>query len=163
MPFSTAKRAITYSTDASAIFDTLAQPQDTLLLEAADIESKKNLQCLAILQGALKVTCRGQEVTAKALTPAGDALLEDLRSQFAEREIAADDRSVTFGFEFSTAVDERERLRDHSTADILRALQNTELYGSDSLPFLGGGFAFDYLATFEHLPEVEEGINDYPD
>ena len=31
------------------------------------------------------------------------------------------------------------------------------------MPFLGGGFAYDYLATFEELPEVKPGANTYPD
>lgn len=31
------------------------------------------------------------------------------------------------------------------------------------LPFLGGGFAYDYLDTFEVLPEVRDGENVYPD
>ena len=36
MPF-TATRDISYGSDAAAIFDALAQPHDSLLLESADI------------------------------------------------------------------------------------------------------------------------------
>ena len=54
--FHTASRAIPYEQDASLLFQRLAQPKNSLLLEAADIESKKNLNCIAILQAALKVT-----------------------------------------------------------------------------------------------------------
>src|SRR5699024_12260356 len=31
------------------------------------------------------------------------------------------------------------------------------------LPFLGGGFAYDYLDTFEVLTEVRDSTNEYPD
>ena len=70
MPY-TATRDISYSSDAAAIFDALAQPHDSLLLESADIETKKNLNCLAVLKTALKVTCHGQTVEVRALTEAG--------------------------------------------------------------------------------------------
>ena len=73
--FHTASRAIPYEQDASLLFHRLAQSKDSLLLEAADIESKKNLNCIAILQAALKVTCRGQRVTATPLTKVGEACL----------------------------------------------------------------------------------------
>ncbi|MDN6100283.1 anthranilate synthase component 1 [Corynebacterium flavescens] len=163
MPFITSEREVAYSHDAAALFHALATPRDSLLLEAADIESKKNLNCIAITKAALRVTCRGQEVTARALTPTGEALLAVLTQEFAERLLREGEGQATFGFEFSDEIDERARLRDSSTADILRALKLDTAYSSTMLPFLGGGFAFDYLGTFEHLPEVAEGVNDYPD
>lgn len=45
----------------------------------------------------------------------------------------------------------------------MRFLQLEANYSSPLLPFLGGGFAYDYLATFEELPEVKPGANTYPD
>ena len=39
----TATRDISYGSDAAAIFDALAQPHNSLLLESSDIETKKNL------------------------------------------------------------------------------------------------------------------------
>ena len=163
MPFTIAAREIAYSHDAAALFHALATPRNSLLLEAADIESKKNLNCIAITKAALRVTCRGQEVSVQAFTPTGTALLDKLLSQFAERLLTVGEGRASFGFEFSSKIEERARLRDSSTADILRALQFDADYHSEMLPFLGGGFAFDYLGTFERLPEVTEGANDYPD
>lgn len=163
MPFITAEREIAYTQDASALFHALATPHDSLLLEAADIESKKNVNCIAVTKAALKVVCRGQEVTATALTPTGREILQKLRNSFAERVVEESEDAATFGFEMSTEHEERARLRDSSAADILRALQFDEDYSTDVLPFLAGGFAFDYLGTFEALPEVGEGPNDYPD
>ena len=81
MPY-TATRDISYGSDAAAIFDALAQPHDSLLLESADIETKKNLNCLAVLRAALKVTCHGQRVEVRALTEAGETLLPSLEDRF---------------------------------------------------------------------------------
>ncbi|TVU82077.1 anthranilate synthase component 1 [Corynebacterium aurimucosum] len=162
MPF-TAKREVGYTPDASALFYALATPQDSLLLESADIESKKNLTCIAITKAALKVVCHGQEVTATALTSAGQLLLDELRQDFRSRISQDSEEGTTFSFELSTEHDERARLRATSTADILRTLQFSTLYSSESLPFIGGGFAFDYVETFEKLPPVPDGLNGYPD
>ncbi|MCZ9298784.1 anthranilate synthase component 1 [Corynebacterium hesseae] len=162
MPY-TATREVRYTSDASALFYALATPQNSLLLESADIESKKNLTCIAITKAALKVVCRGQEATATALTPSGHLLIDELRADFQSRIIHSSEGSVTFRFALPTEHDERARLRATSTADILRTLQFSQLYSGESLPFLGGGFAFDYVATFEELPPVPDGPNVYPD
>ena len=162
MPY-TATRDISYSSDAAAIFDGLAQPHDSLLLESADIETKKNLNCLAVLKAALKVTCYGQRVEVRALTEAGETLLPSLEDRFHHRLVSRETTAAVFEFSLSTQPDERERLLAESTADILRFLQLEANYSSPLLPFLGGGFAYDYLATFEELPEVKPGANTYPD
>ncbi|MDK8671236.1 anthranilate synthase component 1 [Corynebacterium sp. MSK195] len=162
MPY-TATRDISYGSDAAAIFDALAQPHDSLLLESADIETKKNLNCLAVLRAALKVTCHGQRVEVRALTEAGESLLPSLEERFHHRLVSRETTTAAFEFSLSTHPDERERLLAESTADILRFLQLEANYSSPLLPFLGGGFAYDYLATFEELPEVKPGANTYPD
>ena len=153
----TAHRELAYTGDAAALFYALATPRNSLLLESADIESKKNLTCIAITKAALKVVCHGQQVTATALTGAGRVLLDELRADFHSRMTDSAEDSATFRFELSTEHDERARLRATSTADILRTLQFSRLYSGESLPFLGGGFAFDYVDTFEQLPPVPPG------
>src|SRR5690625_7258133 len=87
--FSTASRQLPYYTDAAALFDALATKHDSMLLESADIESKKNVQCLAVLDAALKVTCRGQRVSVEVLTPTGHAMLERLEEQLSEYRVGA--------------------------------------------------------------------------
>lgn len=162
MPY-TATRDIPYDSDAAAIFDGLAQPHDSLLLESADIETKKNLNCLAVLKAALKITCHGQRVEVRALAEAGESILPSLEERFHHRLVSRETTTAVFEFSLSTQPDERERLLAESTADILRFLQLEANYSSPLLPFLGGGFAYDYLATFEELPEVKPGANTYPD
>ena len=52
---------------------------------------------------------------------------------------------------------------------ILAAATPQQLAGSageghaSRLPYLAGGIAFDYLATFEELPPVPESLNRFPD
>lgn len=65
--FITASRTLPYTTDAAALFDALATEHDSMLLESADIESKKNVQCLAVVDAALKVTCHGQRVRQRTV------------------------------------------------------------------------------------------------
>ena len=157
--FSTASRQLPYYTDAAALFDALATKHDSMLLESADIESKKNVQCLAVLDAALKVTCRGQRVYAEVLSPTGHAMLERLEEQLSEYRVGAGE----FEFQRPTDSDERRRLKAISNAEVLRKLQLDAGYSHEMLPFLGGGFAYDYLDTFEVLPEVPDSTNEYPD
>ncbi|MBK4144154.1 anthranilate synthase component 1 [Corynebacterium macginleyi] len=158
-----ATRDIAYCRDASALFRSLAQPSNSLLLESADIETKKKLTCLAVLDAAAKVTCTGQRVRVLALSPAGQRLISMLQSRFADKIVSRETTEIIFEFSPSTESEERRRLLAESTADVLRALQRDDSYSSDLLPFIAGGFAYDYLATFETLPEVGEGHNKFPD
>lgn len=47
----------------------------TLLLESADIDSKDDLKSLLLVDSALRITAMGDEVTIKALSDNGAALL----------------------------------------------------------------------------------------
>ena len=185
----TARRDLRYHADAAQLFAHLGglERTDTVLLESADIESKKNLLCLAVLDSAVRVRCHGSRVIAQALTATGEEILAKLRDELSEYEVTGnggdngdsndDDRGVAvFEFPVSQAADERERLLAISPAEVLRRLQLSEQYGSNSdvtqqgsagevpdLPLLAGGFAYDFLETFETLPAVSEGDNTYPD
>lgn len=179
----TARRALRYHADAAQLFAHLGglERTDTVLLESADIESKKNLLCLAVLDTAVRIRCHGSRVIAQALTATGEEVTAKLRDELSEYEVTgngddnADDRGVAiFEFPVSQAADERERLLAISPAEVLRRLQLSEQYGSNAtqpgsarevpdLPLLAGGFAYDFLETFETLPAVSEGDNTYPD
>lgn len=159
------KRVVKYHENASALFEHLGgtRADDSVLLESSDIESKKNTMCVAIVEGAARVTCQGQQVTIEALTPVGEQIVQRVKTQL--KDYLSDDAisNAMFSFEMSPETDERKRLKAASTAEVLRALQLDAGYEGDFLPFLGGGFAFDYLGTFESLPEVMDGPNTYPD
>ncbi|MEX3507619.1 anthranilate synthase component 1 [Corynebacterium sp. LK2590] len=163
MTLVTASQTLAFHGDTAAVFQELSTPHDSLLLESADIQSKDSLNSLAVLTAAAKMVCQDDEVTATALTAAGQEIVSRLKEQFSHRLVDESAAQATFRFSRSTAIDERERLREESTVSVLRALQADAGYGDGMLPFVAGGFAFDYLAGFEELPAVADGANTYPD
>ena len=152
-------REVRYHEDVASLFAHVGglEAPDSVLLESADITTRSGLQSVAVLRASLRVTCRGSRVTVQPLTPSGEVIAADLGlEQFRVGE-------HTYEFPTSQAADERERLTAPSSADVLRALTTRAGYGNEDFPFLAGGFAFDYLGTFETLPAVEDGPNTYPD
>ena len=165
----TIERTATYVNDPLAAFAQLCgEKPHALLLESAEIDSKDNLQSLLMVDGALRFECRGQEVAIQALSANGKGLLPlfmencpaDLKCQIvSETEITLQCHSQTAN------LDEDSRLKSTSVFDVLRMVvkQITPLRDHQHAVFLGGVFAYDLLATFEDLPEVEEGDNDCAD
>lgn len=123
--------------DAAAIYAKYRGPNTALL------ESAEDRQSLAILEAKGKLTCHGHTVTATGdIVPELDALLSDYGAD------------GVYTFPQVDAVDERERLLAPSTLLPLKLLHDELLIG---------GFAFDYLGTFEQLPDVPTGFNTFPD
>ena len=147
-------RDVRYHPDASALFARLG---GSVLLESADITTRSGISSMAVLEASVRLTCTGHTVTAEALTASGEVIVEKLNGQLAAY---GHDR---FTFPETTAVDERARLTAVSPVEPLRALTRDAGYRTDTLPLLAGGIAFDFLETFEQLPEVGEGSNTYPD
>lgn len=156
---------VPYHENAAALFAHLGATSrtDTLLLESADIASKKNTACMAILKSAARVTCNGNDVTVEALTPTGTVILQRLNSQLPSYIHSSNDEQTVFRFPAGEEHDERKRLQAISNVEVLRKLQVDAGYQGETLPLLGGGFAFDYLETFEVLPAVSSGANSFPD
>ncbi|SDM01880.1 anthranilate synthase, component I [Corynebacterium mycetoides] len=152
---------VKYHANASSLFAHVGgtEATDSVLLESADITTKSGLQSVAVLGASIRVTCNGQRVDAQALTPSGEIIAARLREQLGDYLVGED----AYEFPASRAEDERERLTAVSTAEVLRALTTGAGYDEGGFPFLAGGMAFDYLATFEELPEVGESVNTYPD
>lgn len=151
--FHASARKVRYHEDAADLFHHLGgtSASDSVLLESADIESKKNTTSMAVLQAAVRVTCMGQTVTATPLTSTGHAMVARLQEHFGTS-------GTEFSFHRSELHDERQRLLDTNNAEILRLLQCEAGYSGEQLPLLAGGFAFDYMETFEQLPSVPVGI-----
>ena len=143
------RQEVRYHEDVASLFAHIGglDATDTVLLESADITTRSGLQSLAVLRSSIRITCSGNSVTLTPLTPSG--------------EIIANEIGLEHEFPRVDVEDERERLTAASTMDVLRKLTATE--GNEDFPLLAGGFAFDYLETFERLPEVADGDNTYPD
>ena len=165
-PLTELSQEIPYTPDAAGLFDALGgrEGSDTVLLESADVSTRSGVESLLVLSASVRLTCSGTRVLAEPLTDSGRALvayLEDELAGFVDRS-AGEGTGAVFSFPRPSAGDERERLVEPSPVLTLRALAT--LPGApEDLPLIAGGFAFDFVASFEDLPEVAAGENTFPD
>jgi anthranilate synthase component I len=158
-----------YVSDPLAAYYTLCGDlHHNLLLESAEIDSKNSVNSLILVDAALKVTCRGQQVECEALSDNGTGINEMLQQHLADSLNSPGDNNKKIIFEFplpAQHLDEDSRLKARSVFDVSRTIQTQcKVYGEHPQAlFLGGTFAYDLLATFEQLPPVQEGINHCPD
>ena len=150
------------------------RPVDCVLLESADITTKASRTTVAILEASARLTCWGGTVTAEALDvvngehagPDGLAALTRLEEHLGEHVTDRSPGRLTLTLPTSAdddpTLEERERLTALSTIEPLRVLAQAEV-DHPHLPLEAGAFAFDYLSTFESLPEVAQGANTCPD
>lgn len=150
------------------------RPVDCVLLESADITTKASRTTVAVLEASARLTCWGGTVTAEALDavdgsgPGADGLaaLARLEEGLAEHVTDRSPGRLTLTLPTSSdddpTIEERERLTALSTIEPLRLLARAEV-DHPHLPLEAGAFAFDYLSTFESLPEVAQGTNTCPD
>ena len=151
-----------------------ARPVDCVLLESADITTKASRTTVAVLEASARLTCWGGTVTAEALdavdagAPGADGLAALARLEEGLAEYVTDRSPGRLTLTLPTicdddpTIEERERLTALSTIEPLRLLARAEV-DHPHLPLEAGAFAFDYLSTFESLPEVAQGANTCPD
>lgn len=150
------------------------RPVDCVLLESADITTKASRTTVAVLEASARLTCWGGTVMAQALDavdgsgPGADGLAALARLEAGLAEHVTDRRADRLTLSLPTicdddpSIEERERLTALSTIEPLRLLARAEI-DHPHLPLEAGAFAFDYLSTFESLPEVAQGANTCPD
>nr|WP_315548004.1 anthranilate synthase component 1 [Actinomyces oris] len=151
-----------------------ARPVDCVLLESADITTKASRTTVAVLEASARLTCWGGTVMAQALdavdagAPGADGLAALARLEEGLAEYVTDRSPSRLTLTLPTicdddpTIEERERLTALSTIEPLRLLARAEV-DHPHLPLEAGAFAFDYLSTFESLPEVAQGANTCPD
>lgn len=159
------RRHVRYHQDASEVYrrlcldDDAMYKGDSVLLESADSESKRGKKSLSVLSASLRLTCTGHDVEIDVLSRNGEQFAQLLIDELGDYRQPGE--KLRLSFPVPDASDEKERLLAPSTVLPLRILQNS--FSDGLLPFLAGGFAFDYLASFENLPAVTSGPNTYPD
>lgn len=145
--------------------------QNALLLESAEIDSKDNLKSLMLIDTAVKFECNGKVVTITALVDNGLPVIHHLTNTFKQQhanttKLDLNDNTLVITFlDNDTNVDEDTRLKQANAFEVLRAAVNS-ISAPEDAPFalfLGGEFAYDMLANFESLPQVDEGLNTCPD
>ncbi|KKD58938.1 anthranilate synthase component I [Grimontia sp. AD028] len=141
----------------------------SLLLESAEIDSKQDLKSLMLVDAAVRIVCRGRTVELEAKSQNGHNVLDAVEAELASQQLAIESERqpelLTLHFaEENRTLDEDARLRQPSPFDALRLVQHA--FKLDGLPdealFVGGLFAYDLVAQFEPLPDVESG-NRCPD
>lgn len=158
-----------YQADTLALFQRVCgHYPHTMLLDSAEVTSKRSLKSLVMVTAALQVTCQQQTVRIQALTANGQQLLPwlaaELNCEFFTQTRTATELTVTVN-PHGTTLDEDSRLRAIANDEPLRILQQ-RLQQTQPHPlgvFLGGVFAYDYVASFEQLPDVSDGENSCPD
>ncbi|PKH26837.1 anthranilate synthase component I [Enterobacterales bacterium CwR94] len=148
-----------YREDPAAVFHQLcgARPA-TLLLESADIDSKRNLKSLLIVDSALRMTAMGNVVNIQALSENGRALLPLLDAALPASvaiQTHPDGRELTFPG-VAGEQDEDSRLCSLSVFDALRLIPQLVSTPDEEREamLLGGLFAYDLVAGFEDLPAL---------
>ena len=162
-----------YLDDPTQVFNALCvnahQEQDTqnsLLLESAEISSKENLKSLLLVDAAVRIECRGHQVTLTAKTHNGQQLLQAVESNIDQKILTRtnDDQVELTFLAPNELLDEDSRLREPSSFDALRLIQHSfDIEGKDKHAiFIGGLFAYDLVANFESLGDVKS-IDNCPD
>ena len=159
--------AANYQADPLAIYHKLCGNKDhNILLESAEIDKKHQLKSLLLTDAALKITCQGNQVNFKALTPNGLAALHYAAEKLAIHasiEMLNDELIATFS-PVSQELDEKSRLLAVNPFECLRLFNAlTDESQHPFAIFLGGVFAFDMISMSEELPEVPFGENTCPD
>ncbi|CDM89365.1 anthranilate synthase component 1 [Xenorhabdus bovienii] len=148
-----------YQTDPTLLFNQLCGNRPaTLLLESAEINSKRNLKSLLIIDSAMRITANERQVTFEALTENGRQLLPiltDLLSAKARLHVGLHILQAQFPATGHN-LDEDSRLKADSIFDAFRTLMTLSPFsGTPDAIFVGGLFAYDLVAGFEPLPKVK--------
>ncbi|MFT6986990.1 MAG: anthranilate synthase component 1 [Psychromonas sp.] len=157
-----------YIENSLALFQRITENEvNNLLLDSAEIESKAHLKSLMLIDSCMKITCRGLVVNFEALTDNGKDLLTFITPQFSIQLISGQSPTqlqLTFPKSDSSG-DEDQRLKSASPVDALRCIvaKIKKRSAHSQALFLGGVFAYDFIATFEDLLAVPESDNICPD
>ena len=142
---------------------------NNLLLESAEIDSKDNLKSLLLVDAAVKLECHQQQVVWQALSANGHAVLP-IFSQHCPPGVSHhyDPEAGTVSLQFpqpDAALDEDSRLKAPAVFDAIRIMLQriVAIRQHPHAVFLGGAFAYDLLACFEKLPDVNDSENTCPD
>ena len=133
---------------------------DTMLLETTAGAS------IILDRAAVRIACRGQNVTIDSLSAGGSAVLRVVERVLPERVAASDASRLQLRFERSEEMDSRLRLDAPSPFDVLRAVLRGMRSDTPEEPFtvlLGGVVAFDHVDLFEDLPANAEDPAGFPD
>jgi anthranilate synthase component 1 len=133
---------------------------DTLLLETLAGPT------LIMDQAAVRIECRGLDVTLAALTAGGRTVLRGVAKSLPHRITASDEDGLALRFPEPEGDDSEARLLAATPFDVLRALTVAIRSDSPEEPFTLaclGVVAFDHVGFLETLPPCGEDPHGFPD
>lgn len=162
---------LSQSQDLAGLFDPSeivhAESSPMLLLESADIVTKRSEKSMLLLDLALKLEAKNGRIDISVLIPEAQAFLEIFAREFEgfiiERK--ADSVSIIIAPLYDQ-LDILAKLESHSALDILRvALKSITLKFPEfkECLMLSGVFAYDFLDHFEKLPKPKQDLLNLPD
>ena len=134
--------------------------RDTMLLERSVGPG------LVLDRAAVRITCRGHDVDARALSDGGANVLAALGRQLSDHVVAQASDRLELRFPEITSPDLEERLRAPSPFSVLRFLSSGIGLASKEEPFTLaalGVIAFDHVDLIETLPPAAEDPLGFPD
>lgn len=156
---------VPYIADPTELYFSLcANKSCSLLLESAEITSKQGLKSLMLIDAAVRIVCRGKNVTLTAHSSNGENVLKAIINHLNHDIKVSQSSPQNLILHFPThqqELDEDSRLRQTSSFDALRIIQ--QAFNTENLPdnalFIGGLFAYDLVAEFEPLANVKADNN----
>ncbi|XBC41249.1 MAG: anthranilate synthase component 1 [Buchnera aphidicola (Nurudea yanoniella)] len=147
-----------YQPNPTAIFHHMCHKKsNTLLLESAEINKKRNLKSMMIIDSALRISALNHIVILEALTKNGKSLLKNFIS-FLPKGVKIFSFENSLKLEFYKNLkdtDEDKKLHKLSIFDSIRSLihsiKKNKVFKS---MFFGGLFAYDLVSSFENLPQL---------
>ena len=139
---------------------------DTLLLESGDTADRRSEKSLIVVGSALRISCRGRIVEVEALNANGKSILPWLVEKLSSvAKIDISPEKIVARFAPPIAGDEESRLKAASPVDVLRRVMQLNAASSPSahLPLVAGIFSYDFLDTFESLPQPAADDLRWPD
>jgi anthranilate synthase component 1 len=152
--------------DPISFFDKFAASSHSLLLMSSEIDTKKRQESLIILESSVKIVAHANFVELNALTINGEDLILHLAESFSKEEVRSsskDSLEISFIKSSSKDFDEDQRLKEAGPFTVIRKLITLiKCLQEESDLFIGGNFSFDFLETFEELPEVNKSATSCP-
>lgn len=157
--------------ELTGIFDPLdiveeLSSQESILLESADITTKREEKSLLFLDLALKIECRASTLYLSALCKEGELLIAALKECLKERVKKEDRQHLVLHFDpLFNELDMLLKMHMSSPLDVLRAVFDLIGVSSDQQQklMLTGVFSYDFLDHFEKLPPAKKDVFDFPD
>ncbi|XBC42285.1 MAG: anthranilate synthase component 1 [Buchnera aphidicola (Meitanaphis elongallis)] len=148
-----------YQPNPTVIFHHICRNKNnTLLLETAEIDKRRNLESMMIIDSALRISALNRTVVLEALTKNGKSLLPIFKSLLPKNiKIFSYENCLKIEFPpIPVNIDEDKKLYVLSIFDSIRLLIKSVKNNTTSKSmFFGGLFAYDLVSSFENLPKLK--------